>query len=71
MTSTGLLAAKDRLGKKPMDPLLNGAGDLVTKGMEKAEVLDAFWALAFTGKPSGIAGTRDLWESTEKLRHPK
>lgn len=54
-----------------MDPLLNGAGDLVTKGMEKAEVLDAFWALAFTGKPSGITGTRDLWESTEKLRHPK
>ena len=32
--------------------LLNGAGDLVTKDMEKAGVLGAFFALDFTGKTS-------------------
>ena len=33
-----------------MGPLLNGAGDLVTKTMKKAEILGAFSALVFTGK---------------------
>lgn len=32
--------------------LLNGAVDLVTKGMEKAEVPSAFFALVFTNKTS-------------------
>lgn len=35
-----------------MDLLLNGTGDLVTQDMEKAEVLNAFFALVFTGKTS-------------------
>lgn len=33
-----------------VDLLLNGAEDLVTKVMEKAEVLHAFFILLFTGK---------------------
>ena len=31
-----------------MGPLLNGAGSLVTQGMEKAEVLNAFFTSFFT-----------------------
>lgn len=30
--------------------LLNGAGDLVTKDMEKAKVFNAFFTSVFTGK---------------------
>lgn len=35
-----------------MGLLLRGAGDLVTKDMEKAEVINSFFALVFTGKTS-------------------
>lgn len=35
-----------------MDLLLRGAGDLVTKDMEKAEVFGAFFALVFTSQTS-------------------
>ena len=35
-----------------MGPLRKEAGDLVTQGMEKAEVLNDFFASAFTGKGS-------------------
>lgn len=38
-----------------MVPLLSGAGDLVTKDMEKAEVLRAFFALVFTVKVGRLA----------------
>ena len=50
------ISSQRQTGEKNMDLLLNGAGDLVTKGVDKAEVLNAFFALVFTGKPSGIAG---------------
>ena len=33
-----------------MGPLLNGARTLVTQGMEKADVLDAFFTSIFTGQ---------------------
>lgn len=35
-------------------PLLNGNGDLVTQDMEKAEVLNTFLTLIFTGKTSSL-----------------
>lgn len=43
--------AKETLGEN-VGLLLRGAGDLVTKDMEKAEVINSFFALVFTGKTS-------------------
>lgn len=45
--SPGVSAAKGRLEK--VGPLLNWAGALVTKDMEMAKVLNAFFILVFTG----------------------
>ena len=46
--------------------LLNGAGKLMTKDMERAEVLIAFFALAFPDK----AGLQESWvsDAREKVR---
>ncbi|KAK4824554.1 LOW QUALITY PROTEIN: hypothetical protein QYF61_016158 [Mycteria americana] len=61
---------------KSSDPLLNEAGDLVTKDMEKVEVLNAFFTLVFTDKiglqESQVLETRGkVWrkeDSTERWR---
>lgn len=37
-------------GRESVFSLLNGAGDLLTNGMEKAKVLNACFASVFTGK---------------------
>ena len=39
-----------RKTRENVGPLLNEAGDLVTQDMEKAEVLNAFFASVFTSK---------------------
>ena len=39
-----------RKTRENVGPLLNGAGDRVTKGMEKAKTLNIFFALVFTGE---------------------
>lgn len=49
--STGILAAKRKI-RENVD-VLNGAGVLMTKDMEKAEVLHIFLALVATGKTFG------------------
>ena len=36
--------------RESVDLLLNGTGDLVTKNMEKAELLSPFFTSIFTGK---------------------
>ena len=41
-----------RKTKENIGPLLNDVGALVTKGTEKAEVLNAFFASVFTAKTS-------------------
>ena len=43
--------SKRRAGKK-VDPLLNGAGALVAKDMEKGKVFNSFFLSVFTGKSS-------------------
>lgn len=35
-----------------MDPLLNGAGDLLTNNMEKTEVFNTFFASVLNGESS-------------------
>lgn len=45
-----------------MGLLLNAAGELVRKDMEKADVLIAFFALAFADK----TGLRNLWSQKQK-----
>lgn len=40
-----------RKTRENMSPLLNGAGELLTNDMGKDEVLNAFFASIFTGKP--------------------
>lgn len=43
--------SKMKVGKN-VDPLLNEAGALVAKGMEKGKVLKAFFISVFTGNTS-------------------
>lgn len=38
--------------RRNASPLLNAVGGLVTKDMGKVKVINAFFALVFTGKPS-------------------
>ena len=45
--------------------LLNGTGDLVTKDMEKAKVLNAFFTLIFTGN-TGLLQSQVL-EAHDKI----
>lgn len=45
--STSTLAAKGRLSKRSACPLLNGAGNLVTKDIGKAKILNAFLCPGF------------------------
>lgn len=60
-----------RMTRENVGMLLNGAGNLVTKAMEKAEELSAFFALLFTGmmslQQSQTAKTRGVIWSKEDL----
>ena len=61
-----------RKTRKNVGLLLNGAGDLVTKDMEKAEVFNAFFASFFTDK----TGLQESWgpQSNRKVwskKHPR
>jgi len=63
------ISSKGQIGEN-RDLLLNGAGDLVTKHMEKAKVLKAAFALVFTGKTSRIAGLETCekaWRNKDTL----
>lgn len=46
------ISSNTQTGKNPMDLLMDGAGNLVTKGTGKAEVLSAFLSLVFTSNPA-------------------
>ena len=48
-----------RKAKENVGPLLNGAGDLATQGMEEAEVLNTFFTSVFTSKTS-LRESKDL-----------
>ncbi|GAB0183490.1 mitochondrial enolase superfamily member 1 [Grus japonensis] len=62
--------------REHIDPLLNEAGHLVTKDMEKAEVLNAFFASACNSKihlqefqapgPVGESGARKIYSQGNK-----
>lgn len=41
-----------RKTRENLDPLLNGAGDLLTNNMEKTEVFNAFFASVLNGESS-------------------
>ena len=45
----GYISSKRKM-RENVSPLLNGMGDLVTKTMNKAKILNAFSTLVFTGK---------------------
>lgn len=49
--------------KNPMDPLMDGAGDLATKGTGKDKVLNALFVLVFTGNPSSHRPCEEAWRN--------
>lgn len=54
---------KQAIQQRKQPEKLNGAGVLVTEGIRKDDVLNTFFVLVFTGKPSGISGPLDHSES--------
>jgi len=67
-----------RKTQENVGPLLNKMGDLVSQDMEKAEVLNAFFASIFTSKASlqdsqvqerrGKSGARKMYSSWKRIR---
>ena len=57
-----------RKAKKNAGPLLSGVGDLMTKGTQMAEVLNAFLISVFTGKVCLLDSLRSPGLLTESVR---
>lgn len=51
-----------RKAENNVDPLLSKTADLVTKGVEKAKILSAFFASFVIGCPRSESSDRNLWE---------